>query len=67
MDKVCDLILQKRERFGASRARSNSRNIGKSLSGATRQSTGFYLQKSVARQNAMRLIAFLENIPLKLI
>lgn len=58
MDNISNLILQKRERFGASRARSNSRNIGKSLSGATRQSTGFYLQKSVARQNAMRLIAF---------
>lgn len=58
MDNISNLILQKRERFGASRARSNSRNIGKSLSGATRQPTDFYLQKSVARQNAMRLIAF---------
>lgn len=58
MDNISNLILQKRERFGASRDRSNSRNIGKSLSGATRQSTDFYLQKSVARQNAMRLIAF---------
>lgn len=58
MDNISNLILQKRERFGASRDRSNSRNIGKSLSEATRQSTAFYLQKSVARQNAMRLIAF---------
>ena len=58
MDNISNLILQKRERFGESGARSNSWNIGKSLSGATRQSTDFYLQKSVARQNAMRLIAF---------
>lgn len=67
MDKVCDLILQKRERFGESGARSNSRNIGKSLSGATRQPTGFLFTKisRTAKRHATDCI--LENIPLKLI